>query len=85
MKFSFIHAEKACFPVAALCRVLGVSRQGYYVIAAREPGRRERADVFVATKSLAGVLPHVLTAAEQKVLAADPRFAALPALHPTGS
>ena len=49
------------------------------------PKVRERADIFVATKSLAGVLPHVLTAAEQKVLAADPRFAALPALHPTGS
>ena len=49
------------------------------------PKVRERADVFVATKSLAGVLPHVLTAAEQRVLAADPRFAALLALHPTGS
>jgi transposase InsO family protein len=44
VKFSFIHAEKACFPVAALCRVLGVSRQGYYAFAAREPGRRERSD-----------------------------------------
>jgi putative transposase len=43
VKFSFIHAEKACFPVAALCRVLEVSRQGYYAFAAREPGRRSPA------------------------------------------
>ncbi len=44
MKFSFVHAEKACFPVATLCRVLGVSRQGYYAFAAREPSPRERSD-----------------------------------------
>jgi hypothetical protein len=43
VKFSFIHAEKACFPVAALCRVLEVSRQGYYAFAAREPGQRSPA------------------------------------------
>lgn len=30
MRFSFILAEKASFPVAALCRALGVSRQGFY-------------------------------------------------------
>jgi transposase InsO family protein len=35
MKFAFIHAEKASFPVAALCRLFGVSRQGYYTYAAR--------------------------------------------------
>ena len=40
MKFSFIHAEKACFPVAALCRVLGVTRQGYYASITRPPSKR---------------------------------------------
>ena len=40
MRFAFIHVEKAEFPVAALCRVLGVTRQGYYAFAAREPGPR---------------------------------------------
>jgi putative transposase len=40
MRFAFIHAEKAEFPVAALCRVLGVTRQGYYAYATREPGPR---------------------------------------------
>jgi putative transposase len=35
VKFAFIHAEKAHFPVMALCRVLQVSRQGYYAFATR--------------------------------------------------
>ena len=30
MKFAFIQAEKATFPVTVLCRVLGVSRAGFY-------------------------------------------------------
>ena len=40
MKFSFIHAEKASFPVAAMCRVLGVTRQGYYAFVKRPPSAR---------------------------------------------
>jgi transposase InsO family protein len=40
VKFSFIHAEKARFPVAALCRVLGVTRQGYYAFVNRPPSAR---------------------------------------------
>jgi putative transposase len=35
VKFAFIHAEKARFPVAALCRILQVTRQGYYAFAKR--------------------------------------------------
>jgi transposase InsO family protein len=45
VKFAFIHAEKACFPVAALCRILGVSRQGYYAFAKRPASPRVLADV----------------------------------------
>jgi putative transposase len=41
MRFAFIHAEKAMFPVAALCRVFGVTRQGYYAYASRKPGKRQ--------------------------------------------
>ena len=44
MRFSFIHAEKASFPVRALCRLLGVSPQGYYVFARRPPSRRVLAE-----------------------------------------
>ena len=41
MKFAFIRAEKASFPVALLCRVLQVSRQGFYASQGRpEPARR---------------------------------------------
>jgi hypothetical protein len=42
MKFAFIHAEKASFPVAALCRLLGVTRQGYYAYAKPRPEERSR-------------------------------------------
>jgi hypothetical protein len=35
MKFAFIHAEKANFPVAALCRVFCVTLQGYYAFRSR--------------------------------------------------
>lgn len=44
MKFAFIHAEKAFFPVAALCRLLGVTRQGYYAYARRPPSSRLASD-----------------------------------------
>ena len=30
MRFGFIATEKACYPVALICRVLQVSRAGYY-------------------------------------------------------
>lgn len=44
MRFAFIHAEKASFPVATLCRLLGVTRQGYYAFARRPPSRRVLAE-----------------------------------------
>jgi putative transposase len=40
MRLAFVHAEKACFPVVALCRVVGVTRQGYYAYASRRPCER---------------------------------------------
>ena len=30
MRFEFVHAEKANFPIALMCRLLEVSRSGYY-------------------------------------------------------
>ncbi len=44
MKFAFIHAEKAYFPIAAMCRLLGVTRQGYYAYVSRSPSARVRSD-----------------------------------------
>jgi putative transposase len=50
MKFGFIHAEKAYFPIAALCRLLGVSRQGYYAYATRPPSARTISDQLLGTQ-----------------------------------
>lgn len=44
MIFRFISAEKANHAVAVLCRMLRVSRSGYYAWAARPPSERSIAD-----------------------------------------
>jgi len=44
MKFAFIHAEKASLPIAPMCRLLGVSRQGYYAYARRPPSSRVKTE-----------------------------------------
>ena len=44
MRFEFIHAEKARFPVAVLCRALGVARSGLYASLKRPEARRTRED-----------------------------------------
>ncbi len=40
MRFAFIHAEKASFPIAAMCRLFGVTLQGYYAYANRPASPR---------------------------------------------
>ena len=44
MRFRFIAAEKAAFPVRMLCRVLQVSRAGFYAWQRRKPAARTHAD-----------------------------------------
>jgi putative transposase len=46
-RFRFIDAEKATYPIALLCRVLGVSRAGYYGWRRRPPSARAAADAAV--------------------------------------
>jgi putative transposase len=49
--FRFIDAERACLPVALLCRMLlGVSRSGYYAWRSRSPSKRSREDVTLTAK-----------------------------------
>lgn len=40
MKFRFIEAEKAHYPIAALCRNLCVTRSGFYAWSKRSPSKR---------------------------------------------
>jgi transposase InsO family protein len=47
MKFAFVHAEKAEFPVAAICRLLGVTRQGYYAFVSRGTSSRTSKEEFL--------------------------------------
>ena len=42
--FRFIAAERANFPVSLLCRVLKVSRSGYYAFEQRPPSKRSVSD-----------------------------------------
>ena len=50
-KFAFIHAEKAChqhWNIATCCRLLGVSRAGYYAWRDRAPSARSIADAVLS-------------------------------------
>jgi putative transposase len=44
MKFRFVAAERAQFPVSLLCKTIGVTRQGFYAWLRRMPSRRSVAD-----------------------------------------
>lgn len=61
MKFSFIHAEKANHPIKTLCRILEVSRQGYYAWSTRPPNPRVNDDV-----ALCKAVRKVFDASEQR-------------------
>jgi putative transposase len=48
--FNLIDAERASYPVAVLCRVLGVSKSGYYAWRGRSPSQRRRQDALLTEK-----------------------------------
>ena len=48
MRFAFIATEKACYPVALMCRVLQVSRSGYYAWCRRPTAPRTLKDQIMA-------------------------------------
>ena len=51
MKFEFIDAERACFPIDFMCQQLGVSRSGYYAWKQRPESERDKADRALAEES----------------------------------
>ena len=53
MKFEFIDAQKAYFPIEFLCIQLGVSRSGYYAWKERPESKREQADRELAEQVVA--------------------------------
>ena len=57
MKFAFIAREKASFPVNLLCRVLGVSRAGFYASQRRPVAARRREVPRVGIHVAAEVVP----------------------------
>ena len=50
MKFAFIEAEKATWPVEVLCDVLAVSRSGYYAWTKRPPSAHATRDAQLAVE-----------------------------------
>ncbi len=48
--FKLIDAERASYPVAMLCRILGASKSGYYAWRSRPPSKRSRQDALLTEK-----------------------------------
>jgi putative transposase len=48
--FRLIDAERANYPVTMLCRILGVSKSGYYAWRCRPPSKRSREDYALTQK-----------------------------------
>jgi putative transposase len=44
MRYRFIAAERASFPVRMLCRIVGVAVSGFYAWLRRGSGRRREGD-----------------------------------------
>ena len=58
MKYAFIAEKQVAFPVAVLCRVLNVSRSGFYDYAAEPETARQRRDAVLAAKARAVFVEH---------------------------
>ena len=59
-RFRFVEAEAAQFPVSLLCRVVGVTRQGFYAWKRRPPSPGELAD-----RELAGRIRRIYRETEE--------------------
>lgn len=50
MRFGFIDAEKRSYPLTVLCRVMQVTRGGYYAWRMRKPSARRQRDAVLLGK-----------------------------------
>ena len=50
MKYRFVAAERASYPVRLLCKVVGVAASGFYAWLRRMPGRRQADEQRVKEK-----------------------------------
>ena len=50
MRYRFVAAERASYPVRLLCRVVGVAASGFYAWLRRGPSRREEQDHRLAER-----------------------------------
>ena len=60
MRYRFVAAEQARYPVRLVCRVVGVAVSGFYAWLQRGPSRREHQD-----RSLAGRIAAVVAASRR--------------------
>jgi transposase InsO family protein len=58
VRYAFIAEKRVAFPVAVLCRVLCVSRSGFYAFVAEPETERERRDASLAAKTRAVFAEH---------------------------
>src|SRR3974390_507040 len=48
--FRFVSENQAAFPIATMCRLLGVSPSGYYAWTKRQPSRRSQTDATLVAE-----------------------------------
>ncbi len=57
MRFRFVEAEKANYPIRLMCRCLAVSRSGYYAWRSRAASARAKQDARLKVEISASYLP----------------------------